>query len=504
MRKRLLHAVCYSWLGLLAWLLGLSPQLAAAQSNTPPGPPQVPLGTAASYALLSGGKLQATCPVQAFGRVGAADSLLIPALYVSDTAFTLGGGNVGQALLDLAAARSYCSNLGGSAITALAGQQLGGGVYSLTGNAALAAGDTLTLVGDTSTVVVLNISGNLSLAGNSVVRLQGVSPRKVFWNVGQQLSLGSLANAPGVLMAGGAVSVQGLRAGRRSVLSVAGIRLSDPLNVGEGNLFVALGPGPDDPFDPPVVPPPVGYTPQSGYCNLVQDGSFECFPFCINSPNGFNISQSFASYWSLLGQVRLGNPVLLGQYYHEPNTQGTVGRLFNACASTINYALLGTYSSLWRSQGVPYNNFNTYGLEYTANPVGVGYIKRTATSQPLPAMAQHSLDLTGGGYAAIRAGVKALLTFSPCDSNYPYTTATISSYSDERDYLYQQLSAIPDPSRRYYAEFYYAISPNSTRKAVSLGLALCPNTPPARVSTPTGRMPLTPVVQGTPLDTYPT
>ncbi|MDO7877509.1 hypothetical protein Q5H93_22410 [Hymenobacter sp. ASUV-10] len=127
MRRTLLHPFIGAWLGLLAWLLGLSPQLAAAQSNTLPGPPQVPLGAAAQYALLSGGDIQANCVVQALGRIGATDSLHIPALYVSDTAFALGGGNVGQALTDLAAARSYCSNLSGTTITTLTGQQFGGG-----------------------------------------------------------------------------------------------------------------------------------------------------------------------------------------------------------------------------------------------------------------------------------------------------------------------------------------------------------------------------------------
>lgn len=473
----------------------------AAQSNTPPGPPQVPLGAAARYALLSGGTIQANCVVRALGRVGAADTLHVPALYVSDTSFALGGGNVSQALTDLAAARSYCSNLSSTSITTLAGQQFGGGVYSITGNATLASGDTLTLVGDTSTVVIFNISGSLTFASNSVVRLRGVQPRKVFWNIGQQLGLAGRAEISGVLMAGGAVSAQGTQTGRHAVLSVAGINLTYLLYRGEGNLFVALVPGPGDNPDPPVVPPPVTYTPQN--CNLVQDGSFECFPLCINEAAAAAFPLLLPSYWSVPWQLHNGNVVPVGFYslsYGQYIT-GPHDGLFNACASSLNSSIFAVPSNtgVWKGAGVPYNYLNCYGGfdVHPQNPNGSSapayyYPVYPTTTASLPAMAQHSTALTGSGYRSLFSG------------SIPHPVS--GAPADVRDYLYQELRGVLQPNQRYYAEFYNIISPNSSRTAENLGLALCSATPPQRQPAPNGwgRIDLPTVVQGTPNNTYST
>jgi hypothetical protein len=180
-------STCVAALGLL-WLAMFSPQRGQAQA--PPAIPpsiQVPLGAAASYGLLSGSTIQVNGSAHALGKAGAASSIA-PGITASQGVFAQAGNTVGTALADLQTAKNYCAAQSASAISStLAGQTLGAGVYSIAGNATLGSAGRLTIVGDTATVVVINVTGSLTFATHSGVMLQGVLPYHLFWNVGGQV-----------------------------------------------------------------------------------------------------------------------------------------------------------------------------------------------------------------------------------------------------------------------------------------------------------------------------
>ncbi len=193
---------------------------ARAQSPIP-----VPLGAAAQYGLLSGDSLRTNTTATALGRAGG-----LPAtagIHATDTVFAQGGGNVAQALTDLQAARNYCAGLLGQTINAeLGGQTLGGGTYTVASAATCSANTTLTLTGDSATVVVLRVGGNLSFGPGCRVVLNGVWAEHVFWSVGGDVAFAAYADVSGVLLAGGGIRSQGVQYGRRGLLAAGKVRLN--------------------------------------------------------------------------------------------------------------------------------------------------------------------------------------------------------------------------------------------------------------------------------------
>jgi len=342
------------------WLLCLLLKVPLPTTAQTAPPAQTLLGAAAEYGLLSGGSIQANCVAQAQGKAGAAQSIAAT-IYATDTTLAQGGGNVSQALTDLQAARAYYSGLASQPLSGVLGGQLGSGVYSVAGNATLATGSILTISGDSSTQVVIRVSGSLTFAANSAVVLNGVRPEHVIWSVGQQLSIQEYTATSGVMLVGGAATIQGWQSGRRTVHAQGTVSLSNLGGIGSHNTFFRPGPHPNP--GPIINPPSCNYTPQA--CNLVQDGSFECLLGCPGITVAGDLIANLSAYWRGGG----GTP----DVFHTCNTiDGDFGVPFNAS------------NSLFPGHNPP--------RIWPPNPV---------SPQGTPAMAQHSTALTGNGYAGI-------------------------------------------------------------------------------------------------------
>jgi len=209
--------------------------------------PTVQLGSAAHYGLLSTTTITASgAPIQVLGKAGAAETI---SSSVAATAgrFAQGSGTVPQARADLQRAQNQCASLGGPAATplggSLAGSSLVGGVYTSKGAAELGSGGTLTIAGDTSTVVIINITGDLTLQANSQVVLSGVLPQHVFWNVSGSLRVANGAALVGVALLAGPATLTGSQFGACAILSQQAITLTRlSALVGSNRFYAPLRP----------------------------------------------------------------------------------------------------------------------------------------------------------------------------------------------------------------------------------------------------------------------
>lgn len=262
-------------------------------------PYQVPLGQAATYGLLSGGTIVAqdasgnALPIQALGKAGASGTI---GAGVAATAglFAQGSGTVPAALSDLQAAQTYCGQLNNQASplpNQLNGSLLGGGIYSVAGDATLSQGGTLTISGDTTTVIILNIAGNLRLEARSQIVLNGVLARHVYWNVGKSLFVAAYVGFEGNALVDADAEVSGAHFGTGAILSTSSIRL----------LTISAAVGHNKFYAPSRPSASCGSTGQN--CSLarpgtelVLNGSFEdaiCCPTNISNMNG----TSDACFW---------------------------------------------------------------------------------------------------------------------------------------------------------------------------------------------------------------
>ena len=338
----------------------------------------MPLGSAGQYGLLSGGTLAARnqistlpnelvasagsstvdIPIRVLGKAGAAQaigSLVTATQGVSAS----GSGTVPQALADLQTAKNYCAGLLGSPLPAqLAGQTLTQGVYTLNNgdeatnsDATLSAGSPLTISGDTTTVVVLNIVGNLTLAAGSQVVLQGVLPRHVYWNIGGVLSVGGGVSFMGVALVSGPALVDGTHFGACTILSSDDIMLTHiSETVGHSRFFAPAGTDNTCAGDNSQC---VFTRPTN---ELVRDGSLEvarCFP------------QGFSGLNTQIRNMYVGS---------------------DAC-----FWLSATNGSA--------DYYHTNGVALFSVPVNFF----CSASQPVPALAQNSPNLNGQAYAGTYA-----------------------------------------------------------------------------------------------------
>jgi len=188
--------------------------LAAGQTANAAGPPAVPLGTAANFAVLAGtpdvtntgptvvtGDLGIHPAAAVAGFTGPPNGTVNGTIYAADPA-----GVALQAKSDLVTAYNNAAAAGPVTVVAggtLGGQTLVGGVYNA-GGVTLGLTGTLTLDGqnDPSSVWIFQATSDLVTASTSVVAfINGAQPCNVFWQVTSSATLGSGSTFVGTIMA---------------------------------------------------------------------------------------------------------------------------------------------------------------------------------------------------------------------------------------------------------------------------------------------------------------
>ena len=404
---------------------------------------RVQLGSAAHYGLLSATTITAqSAPIQVQGKAGAGENI---SSSVAATAgrFAQGSGTVPQALADLQQAQNQCASLGGPKATllssALAGSSLTSGVYTSKGAASLGSGGTLTIAGDTNTVVIINVAGDLTLQANSRMVLSGVLPQHVFWNVSGSLHVADGAAFAGVALLAGPATLEGSQFGACAILSQQAITLT--------RIAALVG---SDKFYAPLRPTANCTSPNS--CTfarpgseLVRDGSFElarCCPAMLGGMEAYSGGVypyvSDACFWR---DAAGGSPDYL-----------------NAC---------NTNASPGYNMGVPVNYFTD--------------------GQQVPALGQNSQALTGQAYAG------ALMYYTEFGTAPPHQVYNENAGGET---IGQVLTGVVlAPGRRYYGEFSAYLTQLSRYSVPLLGMGFITNTLPVP---PSSLASFTPVVSGDP------
>lgn len=200
-------------LGLLA--LGSLLPLTFAGGVVAAGPPSVGLGTADSYAVLAGDTITNTGATTITGDLG-----LYPGTSVTGAPTVIGASNVNngaaqQAKADLRTAYLDAEGRPGAVLVAagaLGGRTLAPGLYKDVGAPAslgIAAGETLTLQGDASSVWIFQSASTLiAETGSRVVLSGGAQACNVFWQVGSSATLRTGASFVGTVLAHTSITVE--------------------------------------------------------------------------------------------------------------------------------------------------------------------------------------------------------------------------------------------------------------------------------------------------------
>ncbi len=260
------------------WTLGLLtvPRGAWAQIST------VPLGQAAQFGLLSQGNLTVDT-VRVLGAAGAGGTLT--GQVIADGGLfrpaTSNAPTLAAALNDLAVARAYCTEVSATALASLNGQTLTGGVYRVTGNVTLTSQAPLVIQADAAQQVIIDITGNLSLAAGAVVLVVGDIPgQQIIWNVGGSVTATNAGGLPGVVLAGGPISLTGPWLQRCALLTSNSLSLTRTRAdfAQPGGVFAA-------PNQLTNACTPTSALPPTGACpNLVYNGGFDLQNRLITTP----------------------------------------------------------------------------------------------------------------------------------------------------------------------------------------------------------------------------
>jgi len=172
------------------------------------------LGSAASFAVLSGSTVTNTGATTISGSVGVSPGTAIAGLPAGQpTGGTVHAGDTvaAQAQSDLTGA--YNSLAGMACGTNLTGQDLGGqtlapGVYCFNSSAAVTGTLTLDAQGNADAIFVFQIGSTLTTATNAALNLIGEARRpNVYWQVGSSATLGTGTVFGGNIVALGSITL---------------------------------------------------------------------------------------------------------------------------------------------------------------------------------------------------------------------------------------------------------------------------------------------------------
>ncbi len=202
-------------LGAFLLLAGFGPAVPTAAAAPTP---MVDLGTASTYAVISGASVGNTVSAVGaphttirgdLGVKAAAEPTGFPPGVVTG-AYGFGNAASIQAHADLVAAYTeVAARTGGSVLPlALVGKTITPGLHTVPGAASNTGTVTLDAQGNPDAVFVIQVNGALSFAAGSHVKLtNGARASRVFWQVNGAGAVGALSDFAGTLMASAAVAM---------------------------------------------------------------------------------------------------------------------------------------------------------------------------------------------------------------------------------------------------------------------------------------------------------
>jgi hypothetical protein len=292
-------------LGALAGLL-VAAFAVTAPSAVAASTGMVDLGTASTYAVLSGASVGNTVSAPATPHTTLRGDLGVKANTqptgfppgVVTGAIDVGDAAASQAHADVVAAYNEVAGRTGGAMLAgaLAGTTIPPGLHTITGAVSNTATVTLDGEGDPNAVFVFQVGGAMAMAaGSHVVLTRGAQASRVFWQVNGAGAIGANADFAGTLMALDAVAV-----GNQSVVNGRAFARNGALTLDANEFYSA----------PPVVTIAGGATAITTDTTPTISGTTDVEPPAVVTVtiNGQNlIATRFGSTWSVTSAILANN-----------------------------------------------------------------------------------------------------------------------------------------------------------------------------------------------------
>jgi hypothetical protein len=194
----------------VAGLASLGPFAAGASASPTP----VNLGTAASFAVMSGSTATSAGVSTVTGNIGVSPGTSVTGFPPGVIRGNLDEGDAAAAAAHTDIATAYSDAVGRTAAAPIAGDLAGvtltPGVYAAGAAITIAAGGILTLDagGDPNGVFILQAGSTLGTGANSNVALAGGAQAcNVFWQVGSSATLGASSTLTGTILASTSISM---------------------------------------------------------------------------------------------------------------------------------------------------------------------------------------------------------------------------------------------------------------------------------------------------------
>jgi hypothetical protein len=232
-------------LGALAGALLVGALAVAAPSAVATSTSMVDLGSASTYAALSGASVGNTVSAPGTPHTTLRGDLGVKANTqptgfppgVVTGAVDVGNAAASQAHADVVAAYNEVAGRTGGAVLAgaLAGATIAPGLHTITGAVSNTATVTLDGEGDPNAVFVFQVGGAMAMAaGSHVVLTRGAQASRVFWQVNGAGAIGANADFAGTLMALDAVAV-----GNQSVVNGRAFARNGALTLDANEIYSA-------------------------------------------------------------------------------------------------------------------------------------------------------------------------------------------------------------------------------------------------------------------------
>jgi len=200
------------------WILGglvLAAAVRLACHQATAGEAPVPLGSAATFAVLAGAAVTSTGGTTVYGDLGAGPGTAVDGFPPGTVSGTLHAGDLvaTQAEADLTTAYNAAAGRTLAFITVagnIGGQTLVPGLYKSMSSLAISSGDlTLDAQGDANAVFIFQMASTLTTtAGRQVILSGGARAANVYWQVGSSATLGTATIFKGTIMAQISITLQ--------------------------------------------------------------------------------------------------------------------------------------------------------------------------------------------------------------------------------------------------------------------------------------------------------